>query len=203
MPLINLIQEQRLVVKQREKQMRLLMLAAFSVGALSFVGAGYFTMEAAAFRGKTASLQQQVKKLEPTVKLVEQNQKEITRLRPRLTTLVSAQEGTQRWIQIFDHLSRNTPDGVWLTAVRCAAQDKKKPIGVQINGTSATQDAIGAFLLRLQSCPQLGKATLKFTQERVSSAGKGIEFQVDAEVAGSAEKADTAKDGDEAKKEAI
>jgi len=199
MPLINLIQEQRLIVKQREQRTRLLTLMA--IGACAFLGAGYFTCQAAMLEAKARGLSSQIAKLEPTVKQVDTNQKEIGKLTPRLTTLVSAQKGTERWLKILDHLSRNTPDGVWLTTLRCTQADKTKPVVAQFNGTSGSQDTIGAFLLRLQSCSELDKVTLKFTQERVSSTGRGIEFEIVSDIVGTAEKK-AVEEKDKDKKEA-
>ena len=47
MPLINLIHEQRLLVRQREQKIRILMLATFGLGVFAFLATGFYLFNTA------------------------------------------------------------------------------------------------------------------------------------------------------------
>jgi len=185
MPLINLIQEQRMLVKAGERRSHVLLMASVGIGALAFLGAGYFTFEASRLNAAANTLEQLKAKLEPTMKLVDANNAEIGKLKPRLETLEQAQKNTEKWTQILQHLTKNTPSGTWLTAIKAAQQDKTKPLIVTVNGLSGSLEAVGMFQLRLEACEQLENASLKYTQERMGDGGKQIEFEIQAELVGS------------------
>lgn len=185
MPLINLIQEQRLAAKTGERRAHVLLMTTVAVGSLAFLGAGYFMFETSRLNAKAATLEQQKEKLAPTMKQVDDNKMEIAKLQPRLETLEQAQKNTEKWTQILSHLTKNTPKGTWLTAIKAVQQDKSKPLIVTVNGLSGSLEAVGMFQLRLEACEELENATLKYTQERVVEGGKSIEFEIQSELVGS------------------
>jgi len=185
MPLINLIQEQRLAAKIQERRAHVLLMTTVAVGALSFLGAGYFMFETSRLNAKASTLEQQKAKLAPTIKQVDSNKMEIAKLMPRLETLEQAQKNTEKWTQILSHLTRNTPGGTWLTSMKASQQDKTKPLMVTVTGLSGSLEAVGMFQLRLEACEELENATLKYTQERMVEGGKQIEFEIQSELVGS------------------
>ncbi len=195
MPLVNLIQEQRLAVKQRERKTRAFFLAFVAAVCGSLLGAGILFLQTEGLNSSEASLKQQLRKLDPVVKQIEQNDKELNALSPRLTTLTDAQEATQRWMRILEHLSRSMPRGMWLTNVRCVSTDPTKPVSLTLAGMCGTQDAVGDLLLRLQACADLESVSLRFTQEKLVNNDKGIEFEIATDIAGTAEKKAIKKEG--------
>ena len=188
MPNINLIQDQRSGIRQQEKKSRLLLFVFGGVTCLSVLGFGSLMAATDQVNGRYQELQRQFQKLEPVVKEIESNDKDLQILAPRLTTLQGAQEATNRWSRILDHLSRNVPSGVWLTNLRCVTTDPTKPVMVSVTGMSATQDAVGDLILRMQGCSDLTNVTLKYTQEKVVEAKKGLEFEVTGDIVGTEEK---------------
>ena len=67
MPLINLIHEQRLLVRQREQKVRILMLATLSIGVFAFLATGFNLFNAARFQVMVGSLEAKKKSLEPRI----------------------------------------------------------------------------------------------------------------------------------------
>jgi Tfp pilus assembly protein PilN len=187
MPYINLIQEQRLARRQGERRARLLF-GTFLIVLLVAVGAfGYLFFEDQVARRHLASFRKKVAQIQPILDEIEQNQKLLAAMGPRLTTLEQAQESTQRWQRVLDHLSRYMPETMWLTNMKADDKDAAKPVGLGLTGLSPSQDDVGDLLLRLQACTDLKNVTLKYTTERIQGEGKGIEFNVDAEIVGTEE----------------
>ncbi len=199
MPYINLIQEQRSGIRQQEKKARTLFFLFAGVTCVSVLGFGYLMLETEQSNGDYQTLQRQFQKLQPVVSQIESNDKQLQTLSPRLTTLQGAQLATDRWSRILDHLSRNVPTGVWLTNLRCVTTDPTNPIQMSVTGMSATQDAVGDLILRLQGCADLSNVTLKYTQEKTVDTKKGLEFEVTGDIVGTEEK--KAKDESDGKKE--
>ena len=73
-----------------------------------------------------------------------------------------------------------------------------KPIEIQFTGLGQRLQTIGEFILRLQGCKQLEAVSLKNTQEKVITTSSAIEFDVLANVVGTA---DEEKTKDEEKEE--
>lgn len=187
MPLINLIHEQRLQVRQRERQIRVLFLATVGLGAIAFLGAGYFLFETARYQLMVGALEAKKHALEPLLRQLKDNELEQKQLEPKLTTLSSATKATEQWGRIMDHLTTNVPTGVWLNGVKCVtATDAEGGVTVTFNGYSVNHDGIGELLLRLDKCTDLEGVTLKYSQERIlEKEAKVLEFEISATLAGS------------------
>ena len=196
MPYINLIQEQRTEAKRNENRARLFFLTFVGSAALSVLVLGGLMIASEEQKAQESDLNTRAQKLAPLVKRIQSNENDYAELAPRLTTLENAQLITGRWTRILDHLSRQTPEQTWLTSIRCTASDPTKPIEVTFVGVSTQQQMVGDFMERLQGCPDLTNVTLKYTMEKLISNISDIEFQVTADINGTAE-----KQKDEMKKE--
>jgi len=170
-----------------EQRARMLF-GAFVMVLLVAIGAfGYFFFEDQVARRQLASLRKQVTQMKPLLDEIERNEKLLSAMAPRLSTLEQAQESTQKWQRVLDHLSRYMPESMWLTNMKADDKDPAKPVALGLTGLSPTQDDVGDLLLRLQACTDLKNVTLKYTTERIQGEGKGIEFNVDAEIVGTEE----------------
>ena len=127
-------------------------------------------------------------------------EKRLAEMGPKVATLENAQAATAKWQRVMEHLTQNTPPGIWLTNVRSTATDPKNPVQVSFTGLSGNQDSVGGYILRLQNCPELGDVNLKFTQEKATQFGPTVEFEISGVVLGTQEEEEK-KDGDEAAKE--
>jgi Tfp pilus assembly protein PilN len=187
MPLINLIQEQRLAIKRDERTARtyFAVFAGAASGAIFVFGALAFACEQAqATESKLNSTRQ---KIAPMVHMIETNSQTEAALKPRLETLGNAQAMTERWAHILEHVSVQTPSESWLTGVRATSTDPSKPIVASFEGLATSQAPVSEFLFRLENSPDLNNVSLKFTQEKELGAVKQTQFQIDADVANTAE----------------
>lgn len=186
MPLINLIQEQRLAAKKNEQAARLFFMSFVSCAAISVVGLGFLTYLKESADSEQSALQLKAQELKPTLDEIEKNTSEFGKLSPRLKTLEDAQETTNRWNRIMAHLSTQTPTETWLTGIRAQQSDPKTPVTIAFIGLSARQELIGEYMLRLQGCTDLVGVNLKFSQEKNITLGRQLEFEIDANIDGTA-----------------
>ncbi len=196
MPLINLIQEQRLAQKRNEAQARSFFLVFVGSAVAAVGGFGFFWLQAEGLTREKTVLENQLQKNAPLVKQIEEYQKEYGELNPRLKTLEDAQLVSGRWGRIMTHLAQQTPKPTWLTAMRVQASDPSKPIGLSLMGVAPQQEPISEFILRLQNCNDLENVSLRYTQEKVMDKVKAVEFEVSADIVGTAEAAPK-KEGEE------
>lgn len=187
MPYINLIQEQRLAAQANERKARSFFFAFIGTLVVSACTYGYLTMEGVFIGRQAAAVEAENKKNEPLVKQIEENGKLLAELTPKLKTLEDAKIVTDRWNRIMNHLSVQTPADAWLTGIKCATTDPTKPIQISFSGVSMAQSPVGEFILRLQNLKDLDNVNLRFTNEKLISETKAIEFQVDADLVGTAE----------------
>lgn len=194
MPLINLIKEQRLEARRKERQVRLTMLGSLGIGALCMVATAGLMLDSARLNVEASQLEQKAKELEPLVQELEANQTEIEALQPRIVSLEEATTFTAQWGRILDHMTTNVPQGAWLTSMKAFQQDRTKPLVVTFNGVSQSNDLVGDLILRIESCEELENVRLKFTQPKFSSTGKQLEFEVEADVVGTSEESEVPKE---------
>jgi len=187
MPLINLIQEQRVLARKNETKARMLFFSFVGVAAVSVVSFGYFMFQTDALMKEEATLQAQTQKMQPVITQIETNERAFSTLQPRLRTLEDAIASTDKWTGILNHLLVQTPQNMWLTGIRTTGADPTKPISVSFIGLSAKQQLVGEFIMRLQNCKTLENVSLKYTQEKIVDRGTGIEFEVNADVVGTVE----------------
>jgi Tfp pilus assembly protein PilN len=198
MPLINLIQEQRLAIKRAERTARAYFLA-FACTAVASVGAyGFVLYQSETLENQASKLRAERQRNEPLMKQIEENVKLYGELSPRLKTLEGAQAVSARWNRIMQHVAQNTPGATWLTAMRVTATDPTKPITVSFVGVAPAQEPIGEFILRIQNSKDLESVNLKYSQEKLLQTSKGIEFEVTADIVGTADQ--KPKDEEEAPK---
>ncbi|MFY9235488.1 MAG: PilN domain-containing protein [Fimbriimonadaceae bacterium] len=198
MPLINLIQEQQLSGRREEARARLFFMSFVASAAAAAAAFGFLLFQTDAAKGELADMEAKNQKMAPLLKQIEDNSRLASQLSPRLNTLESAQLLTSRWNNILDHLVVNTPAQTWLTGIRCVAQDPSKPVSISFVGMAASQELVGEMILRLQGSPELQGVNLKYTQEKVVTEGNGIEFEISADLTGTA--AEKPKDEQEASK---
>lgn len=186
MPFINLIQEQRQTVRREERRSRsLLMGLALAVGGV-VATYGFIAFESQSLKGEKARLMSELQSVNPIMAKIDEANRSSALFEPKVKTLEDAQLITDRWGRILKHLATQTPVDAWLTTIRCTASDPAKPILLTFSGLAKAQGPVGEFILRLQTCDDLDKVSLHFTNERTVGETKGTEFEIGAELAGSA-----------------
>ena len=91
MPLINLIQEQRLAVKKNEKVTRLFFLAFAGTGVLSVMTLGGLLFMTESASSEESALRAKAQEVQPLLDQIQATNAEYSKLAPRLKTLEDAQ----------------------------------------------------------------------------------------------------------------
>jgi len=196
MPNINLIQEQRQHSKKNDLRAR--------AGFFAFVGTavvfgglyGVLLLKGGELNSQEASLKMDLQKLEPAVTQIEKNRKEEAEMQPRVASLEEAQDLTDRWVGIVEHFTTQTPSNTWLVGMRATGSDATKPVNISVTGMATSQEPVGEFMLRTQNEPDLEGVTLKFTNEKTTVYGPVIEFEIGADVKGTAPEKTTLEEGE-------
>lgn len=188
MPTINLIHDQRKAFRQRLKASRM-WFVAFLGAAVSTVGlTSMLLIGNIALGGEAKSLQAKTEELKPFRETIKRSEEQFRELSPRLTTLTTARTDTERWTRILEHMSYTIPTNTWLTGVRSVVgSDDTAPVEVALTGMSGQQESVGEFMLRLQSLSDIANVRLRYTEEKKTQFGEGLEFQIVCEVPTSTE----------------
>lgn len=184
MPYINLIQDQRLAARRDDRKSKTLFTAFIGSMAASVAAFVLVSFDGQRLQDEEAALQAQIERAKPLIARTEANRREMSVLLPRLTTLEDAQQTSDRWHRVLQHVSTQTPPETWLTGVRCLGGDPKKAIQVSFQGMSLSQDPVAELILRFQTAADLGNVNLKYTQEKLIEQSKATEFMVEADLKG-------------------
>ncbi len=188
MPYINLIAEQRKQKRDRERKARSWFFAFLGVSVLGLGTVGFLTLKAESASAEARSLQTKLDELRPHKEQIEGNEKVLMSLKPRLETLSKARLDTERWWRILDHASLVIPPETFFTRVKATAgNDLTKPVELAWTGMSVDQNLIGELMLRLQRSPDLAEVALKYTDQKRTPQGTGLEFQIVCFVPGTEE----------------
>jgi len=184
MPLINLIQEQRISEKRGDSKARLYFVSFVTSAALGLGAIGFLVFKTEATHGDISQLEANIQKLQPMIGQIESARADYGVIAPRVETLQAARDLTDKWNRVLDHLTVQTPDKVWLTAIRATGNDPKAPISVTFTGLAHSQELIGEFQLRLQGCEDLESVNFKYSQEKPVANSHLIEFQIESGLVG-------------------
>lgn len=187
MPTLNLILERRLAIRRDESQSRLLLIlsgAAAGAGILGFLAIGFATIHD---KAKIAQLREMEQREAPMLHNIDSDTKMSQALLPKIQILEQAQQTCNRWGRVMNFISHQTPPEVWLSSIRASGVDPSKPITATIMGTATAQDPVSEYVLRLQNSPDLENVTLKFTQAKQQLTVSETEFEIDADIKGTAQ----------------
>jgi len=178
MPSINLIAEQRKLKHDAERRVRKWMTASGTVFVFGTLIFGFFWFQTQQAHSQLKDLKAQEESLVPIKEQLAIATRALKELEPRLRTLERARQATQQWNRVLEHISYVMPENTWLTNLRSTPSKDDKPVEIQYTGMSASQDLIGELMLRLQKCPDLTEVSLKYTDQRRTSEGLGLEYQI-------------------------
>ncbi len=186
MPFINLIQEQRLQAKKDERFARVGIFTLVGVSTLCFLGWGALTFQLERTVAEEADLKSKILKQAPLLQEIKANKLAMGELEPKLHSLEDARKYSDRWARLLTHLTVQTPGSTWLTSIRSNNQDQFKNTSVSIQGMSLNHILISEFLLRAQNAVDFDSVQLKQTKEKDWGGANAIEFEISAEIKGTA-----------------
>ena len=188
MPLINLIESQKLAARMRDQQLRTSKIVFVASIAIAALGYSTVLLQSGDISSELQQIDKKIKAVAPLVKQIDDLKKEENDLSPRLKILQDAQLLTGRWGRIMNHLAVNTPPNTWLTNLRSASSDPEKPIVVSVVGVAKSQTDVSEFVLRWQNAKDVESANLHYSQEKLLEKSQAVEFEVGGEIVGTAEK---------------
>ncbi|GIV01360.1 MAG: hypothetical protein KatS3mg015_0190 [Fimbriimonadales bacterium] len=201
MPTINLIHEQREAYRRKLKASRAWFLAFLGTTAVTGGATAFLLIGSMALTGEANRLQAKAQALEPIRQEIAKNEEAFAKLRPRLATLNEARTETEKWGRILEHMSYVMPTNTWLTGVRSTPNtEEDAPIEVSLTGMSNEQETVGEFMLRLQALTDLTNIRLRYSEEKKTQFGDGLEFQIVCDVPTASAKSSSKEANDESKR---
>jgi Tfp pilus assembly protein PilN len=144
-------------------------------------------------KSRTSELKLKMNKLQPVLNQIKDVNTQMGSLGPRLASLQDAQASTQKWSSIMDHMTHNTPGGIWLTLMKSKEPTKDAPTQITLGGIALTQDSVATFMLNLKKSEHLEKVELKYTMPQVINDQTMFKFELTMGVAGTGGKGDDKK----------
>ena len=184
MPSINMIAPKRTEKKRLESNLgRLIIVILVEVLSIAFV-AGFLITQTYGTRSNIDGLQMQLAKLQPDVHQIEQYEKAIQSIKPKLETLNRAKSDTLRWCRIMDDLSSSMPSDTWLVRVSCPPlQPTSTEMLVNLNGVSTNQNNVGEAMLRMHDIARdFNRIDLQYTKKATVGLRTAVEFEIEAAV---------------------
>lgn len=186
MPNINLIAQKRQEKQALERNIRRLffiMSGLFIVSILLFVA-----LSAQVFRikGRVNDLDQELIKLEPTIKQINHIDAQTADLGPKIQLYSKAREHTMRWYTYLQVVARSLPENTWLirispapVAPQSADPSKAENAVVNLAGVTLSQKLVGETMLSLNRYRDLfDKVDLHYTQKGQIGGTPTVEFEV-------------------------
>jgi type IV pilus assembly protein PilN len=167
--LINLLPH-REAKRARRKQAYFAGLAVAGVVGAAVVGAGYLVLEQmkSAQMERNAFIGAEIKKLEAQIKDIANLRAEIDALKARQKAVEDLQTNRNIPVHLLNELVKQTPEGVYLTAIRQTGNV------VAINGVAQSNERVSEFLRNtLYSSPWLQKPELVEIVAGGGQAGRG------------------------------
>ncbi|MDI6828223.1 MAG: PilN domain-containing protein [Armatimonadota bacterium] len=191
MPSINMIAVRRQERKRLERQIRIASLILlceilFATALFSFMTARIHSLNV-----RLAGLNNDLKRIQPTVDKIKFYEQETKKLEPRLNLLAESRESTLLWYTVLQDLARSMPQSTWLCSVTTSkpapsgnSEDQSSNIKneptptMNMKGTTASQALVGETMLRLNSFPEFSKVDLSYTQKASSNEYEGLDFEI-------------------------
>lgn len=196
MPLINLIHEQRALKAQEWRKSRLALSAFIGANVLMTAIAGTLVLATEQVKSDTARINKGLAKIQPMLKDIEGMKLKLAQLKPRLETLQNAQAQTLRWSDILQHLTKSTPEHLWVTEIRSKTGKSTEGVQFTMHGRTMNEEVggdqfgnqrVSELMSRMQTCSSVDKVDLKFTQQDKLNDHAVLTFEILARVAGTVE----------------
>lgn len=203
MPVLNLIHEKRQAIRRDEKKAKMFFIAFAAISSVSTLAFMGLQLDVANTRGAQVAVQKKIDRTKPLQKQIEQNKKDFDDLSPFVKALSEARDNSNRWSRFLTHLSKQTPNNLYLTQMRSNQTDPTKPVTISIMGNAKDNEAVGEFLLRIANSFDVEQARFQnTTSPKPVGTTTLYGFEIAVDLAGTAHQPEMKKDGGENKGEA-
>lgn len=184
MPSINMIAPRRAEKLRLQRDTKRLAIVILAELVFVVCLGGWMFTKMWSSQVRLAELNQQLTKLQPVVKQIEDYQSSTKMLAPKLDLLGRAKNQTMSWYNTLDRLTQSLPQATYLTRIATtesqAGKDEKTI--VTLGGISSEQAKVGEVMMRLQAIPDFEDVNLSYTRENNEKNNSGIEFEIGASI---------------------
>lgn len=173
MLLINLIAARRAERRKLELIRGVLARCMFAVGGLALLGIAFMTISIQNTRSRIRDVDTQTDMLQATVAKVKSLEANMAAVQPRVTTLLSAQNATNRWRAVLQEVGSSLPAKAWLTSF--ATQQNPADTFI-VTGQTVSQSLVGQTMLKMNKKAYVRSVDLHYTQS--STSNKLVNFEV-------------------------
>lgn len=189
MPSVNMIAAKRAEKKKLEEHVRIALitvlgLIAIAIGILSFMTARVYGTTHA-----IRNVDEELRKIQPTVEKIKDYEAQINELMPRLNLLTESRDQTLLWYRVLQNMSYSMPEQTWLTSMATKVTSTAGTDGktdqitvVDLKGLSSSQRLVGEAMLRLNQAPDLDGVDLVYTQIGSATGLNVLDFNITAKL---------------------
>jgi Tfp pilus assembly protein PilN len=196
MPSVNLIASRRVEKRRQRQNIRKLTYVTMAELGLVVLAISFMSLRLVSVNGHVADLNDQIRKLEPTVSEIASLQTETTHMLPKVTVLDNAKADTLFWYKNMITLTDSLPPKTWLTSVTTggtaaaaggapvagAVATAADPPTFNITGVAIDQASVGEAMLRINSAATMDHADLSFVQQQKIGTVDTTAFQMTVHV---------------------
>ncbi len=171
MPRINLLPWRSEERQRRKRQFQLAVVAAVSAGFLvAFLGSLVVGGLISSQRERNAFLRAQIATLDGDIKEIRGLEAQKQRLLARMAIIERLQRSRPEIVHVFDQLTRQLPDGVYLTSVH---QNGRK---LEVKGMAQSSTRVSTFMRNIESSAWIGSPELQLIETKGATGAGGAEF---------------------------
>jgi type IV pilus assembly protein PilN len=194
MPRINLLPWRDEERKERKLKF-LVALGAAAIAAFLTAFVGYLMMDSmvSAQKKRNAKLNTEIAELDKQIEKINSLEADKARFIARMEVIEKLQRSRPEIVHIFDEITKQIPDGVYLTAITQTGST------VKFEGVAQSSTRVSAFMRNIDGSSWLKDPELDIVETKKNTTG-GASFVLSARQAGAADetaetKADTQKSG--------
>jgi type IV pilus assembly protein PilN len=182
MPRINLLPWRDEERKERKLKF-LVALGGAAVGALVVTGVGYMLMDSmvSAQEARNSRLDEEIAVLDRQIEKINSLEADKARFIARMEVIEKLQRSRPEIVHIFDEITKQMPDGVYLTAITQTGTRLK------FEGVAQSSTRVSTFMRNIDGSSFLKNPELAVVQTKSDSTTTGASFVLFADQAGAAE----------------
>ncbi len=194
MPRINLLPWRDEERKERKLKF-LVALGGAAVAAFLTAFVGYLLMDSmvSAQQARNAKLNEEIAELDKQIEKINSLEADKARFIARMEVIEKLQRSRPEIVHVFDEITKQLPDGVYLTAITQTGTRLK------FEGVAQSSTRVSAFMRNIDASSYLKDPDLEVVQTKGNTAA-GASFVLYAQQAGSAEEPPAAKSKSKSKR---
>jgi type IV pilus assembly protein PilN len=173
MPAINLLPWREAERKQRQRDFGVAMGGSVVVAiAVIMLAMLYFSQMISAQESRNERLTAEIAELEKSIQEIDGLERQKERLLARMEIIEQLQKSRPEIVHLFDELTRQLPEGVYLTGM------KQTGSRVEIRGVAQSSTRVSALMRQIDASEWLGDPEVERVETKQSGGSRQSEFVV-------------------------